>query len=213
MSHTDDQSSFLKSDSAKAGLVGKDLLGYCSRCKMNLMHTIISVTGRIPSRARCNTCKTERTFRAPRKDIASKDLVSKESSEMSDGDVELDIDSGEKALLGEVIKKKPKAKAKAKAKTKKPKEAAGSAPSQIPLSMQDATTDDIAMFEAKKAAMRAQKSSQTVPYKASARFSTGEIIDHKSFGIGFVIGETGLNKIEVLFESGRKLLVTAPKSN
>ena len=132
---------------------------------------------------------------------------------MSDGDVELDIDSGEKALLGEVVKKKAKAKSKAKAKIKKPKEAVGSAPSQIPLSMQIATTDDIAMFEAKKAAMRAQKGVQTVPYKASARFSTGEIIDHKTFGIGFVLGETGLNKIEVLFESGRKLLVTAPRAN
>jgi hypothetical protein len=126
---------------------------------------------------------------------------------MSDRE-DFDIDSPDaaKALLGEQPrKKKPKAKAKAKARPKR-----ADASVQIPLSLQDASTDDIAMFQAKRAAFKAQKG-QSQAYKASVRFSAGEVMDHKSFGLGFVLSESGLNKIEVLFEGGRKLLVTAPR--
>jgi hypothetical protein len=48
--------------------------------------------------------------------------------------------------------------------------------------------------------------SQAQEYKATARFKPGEILNHKVFGIGFVVAENGLNKIEVLFPQGRKLL-------
>lgn len=126
---------------------------------------------------------------------------------MSDRE-DLDLDSPEaaKALLGDSPKKKkPKAKAKAKPRTKK-----DAVKVQIPLSMQDATTDDIAMFEAKSAAHKAQ-GGKSQAYKASQRFSTGEVMNHKKFGVGFVLAESGLNKIEVLFKDGKKLLVTAPK--
>lgn len=130
---------------------------------------------------------------------------------MSDREEEIDLDSPDaaKALLGEVAKKKPKAKAKAKAK--KPRESTSTSTGvQLPLSMLTASSEDVAMFEAKLAAMRAQKSSQQA-YKQTQRFSVGDVIDHKAFGTGFVMAETGLNKIEVLFKAGRKMLVTAPR--
>lgn len=135
---------------------------------------------------------------------------------MSEREEELDLDSPDaaKALLGDLAVKKPKskakAKAKAKAKVKKPRESSSQPHQQIPLSMQTASSDDIAMFEAKQAALRAQKGALTA-YKINQRYSTGDVIDHKAFGTGFVVAETGLNKIEVLFKAGRKLLVTAPR--
>jgi hypothetical protein len=134
---------------------------------------------------------------------------------MSDRDEEIDLDSldAAKALLGDVAKKKPKSKAKAKAKAKvrKPKDSSSDSGSQLPLSMLTASSNDVAMFEAKVAALRAQKGSQ-IAYKQTQRFTTGDVLDHKTFGTGFVMAETGLNKIEVLFKAGRKLLVTAPRS-
>ena len=132
---------------------------------------------------------------------------------MSDREEEIDLDSPDaaKALLGDVAKKKPKSKAKAKAKVRKPRESsADSGGVQLPLSMLTASSEDVAMFEAKLAALRAQKGAHA-PYKQTQRFSVGDVIDHKSFGTGFVMAETGLNKIEVLFKSGRKMLVTAPR--
>ena len=78
---------------------------------------------------------------------------------------------------------------------------------QLPLSMQTGTTEDIAHYEARLSAQK-NNISQAKAYKATIRFKPGEIISHKSFGIGFVIAENGLNKIEVLFPKGRKLLAT-----
>lgn len=132
---------------------------------------------------------------------------------MSEREEELDLDSSDaaKALLGETKKKKPKAKAKVKAKTRKPKESSGSSEQALPLSMLEASPDDLVLYEAMQAASRSQKTAEK-PYKTSARFSKGDVIKHKSFGTGFVLAETGLNKIEVLFSAGRKLLVTAPKA-
>ena len=51
---------------------------------------------------------------------------------------------------------------------------------------------------------------KAIPYKISKRYKIGDIINHKVFGIGFVVVESGLNKIEVLFQKGRKLLINAP---
>lgn len=119
-------------------------------------------------------------------------------------DFDIDSPDAAKALLGEQSrKKKPKAKAKARPKRE-------DASVQVPLSLQDASTDDIAMFQAKRAAFKSQ-SGKSQAYKASVRFNVGEVMEHKTFGLGFVLSENGLNKIEVLFEVGRKLLVTAPR--
>lgn len=122
-------------------------------------------------------------------------------------DYDIDSPDAAKALLGDaaVKKKKPKAKAKARAAVKKDVEGV-----PIPLSLLEASSDDVAMFQAKEAVHKAQKGTVT-PYKATQRIGAGEVIDHKTFGLGFVLAESGANKIEVLFEVGRKLLVTAPK--
>lgn len=44
--------------------VGKELVSYCTRCKMDLSHTIMSMLGGIPSRVLCRTCKSEHNYKA-----------------------------------------------------------------------------------------------------------------------------------------------------
>lgn len=44
--------------------VGKELVSYCTRCKMDLGHTIMSMIGGLPSRVMCRTCKSEHNFKA-----------------------------------------------------------------------------------------------------------------------------------------------------
>jgi hypothetical protein len=47
----------------------------------------------------------------------------------------------------------------------------------------------------------------STPYKMSAEFSEGDLIEHPMFGLG-VVGEfIGHNKIKVIFESAEKFLV------
>ena len=51
--------------------VGGDIDAWCTRCKMNLGHTILAMVGSRPARVRCNTCQGEHNYRsepdAPRK--------------------------------------------------------------------------------------------------------------------------------------------------
>jgi hypothetical protein len=203
---------FIDFDAQKKGhtLIGKDVKAYCSRCRLNLSHTIITVSsGQKPDRVRCNTCKSERTFRAPKQENELKKLQ-EEGKQMADRDEEFDLDSMEvsKVLLGDTGKKKPKAK---KAKSEETKTISKAAAAALPLSMQRASAEDLASFETKLLQFK-NHIANAKTYSASARFNVGEIVAHKTFGTGFVVSESGLSKIEVLFKDGRKLLVCASKS-
>jgi hypothetical protein len=43
--------------------VGSDIKYFCSRCDLELGHTIVAMVGNEPARVRCNTCRTERNYR------------------------------------------------------------------------------------------------------------------------------------------------------
>ncbi len=49
--------------------------------------------------------------------------------------------------------------------------------------------------------------SAPLPYATSAAYSKGEFIDHPVFGIGRVLNIVGVEKIEVIFKEGRKILI------
>jgi hypothetical protein len=46
-------------------------------------------------------------------------------------------------------------------------------------------------------------------YSISRQFCKGDLINHAKFGLGVVVEEKDITKIEVLFESGPKILVHA----
>lgn len=48
---------------------------------------------------------------------------------------------------------------------------------------------------------------KAVSYGIRNKYKKGEVIDHKSFGFGVVIEERDSNKIEVLFDTGPKILI------
>ena len=50
---------------------------------------------------------------------------------------------------------------------------------------------------------------KAMAYKISQKFSRGNLISHNKFGIGVVVEERDSSKIEVLFESGSKILIHA----
>src|SRR5216110_3786722 len=43
--------------------VGADIDAWCTRCKMNLGHTILAMVSGRPARVRCNTCQGEHNYR------------------------------------------------------------------------------------------------------------------------------------------------------
>ncbi|MDD4458148.1 MAG: hypothetical protein PHC98_11290 [Syntrophotalea acetylenica] len=50
------------------------------------------------------------------------------------------------------------------------------------------------------------RSGQSVPYAMDRSFKKGDAVDHPAFGMGIVVDMVPPNKVEILFESGRKLL-------
>ena len=54
--------------SSNALTVGKELVSYCTRCKMDLGHTIVSMMGGVPARVICRTCKSEHNYK-PKKGV------------------------------------------------------------------------------------------------------------------------------------------------
>lgn len=42
---------------------GKELVCYCTKCKMDLAHMIMSMVGANPARVLCKTCKSEHNFK------------------------------------------------------------------------------------------------------------------------------------------------------
>lgn len=48
---------------ALAPRVGGDIDAFCTRCKMQLGHTILAMLGEKPARVRCNTCQGEHNYR------------------------------------------------------------------------------------------------------------------------------------------------------
>lgn len=45
---------------------GEQILAYCSKCKMDLKATIVAMNGAKIAKVTCNTCKTPRSYSAPK---------------------------------------------------------------------------------------------------------------------------------------------------
>jgi hypothetical protein len=106
----------------------------------------------------------------------------------------------------------PKRKSKTKVKAKKSKSDDSSSDKKgvfsLPLSMLPQSDEDRAIFTNKLAAHKATKGTpRKYDPKKPERYAQGEVIDHKDFGVGFVMEEVGLNKMEVVFIKGRKLMI------
>lgn len=210
MSITNSSTEFISDQAKSNSRVGHDILSYCSRCKMNLTHTIVTIDKQNkPARVLCNTCKSERQY-IPKKAVQN-DTRKGDYNMERDDEVDLDLEAGAKLLISneEGVKKKSKSKAKTK-KTKEdaePSKASVKSMALLPLSLLEGTPEDKAQYEARLSAQKNNLGSAK-EYKATVRFKSGDIINHKAFGVGFVIADCGSNKIEVLFPKGRKLLAT-----
>ena len=51
---------------ATAGMVGKEVLAYCTSCKMDLNNVIVAMKGDRIAKVQCLTCKKEHVYKAPK---------------------------------------------------------------------------------------------------------------------------------------------------
>ena len=117
MSISSQGNSFLTGTKKSDTIVGRDVVCFCGKCKLNLSHTVVTAnTKGQADRVLCNTCKSEHSFRGV-KSLSELKKHNKGVDDMAERDeeVDLDLDSGGKALLGDAAtKKRSKAKPKAR---------------------------------------------------------------------------------------------------
>lgn len=86
--------------------VGQEIKYLCSRCDLELWHTVLAVVNNQPARLKCNTCKSERNYRAPKSSDAPtrRASVSEERAKIRGSHPEL-----YQQKLRETVMKSPKA--------------------------------------------------------------------------------------------------------
>ena len=124
--------------------VSEEIEAWCTKCKLELGHTIVAIVDNLPKKVKCNTCGGQHVYRT-----------------------------------------KPAAR---KTSTKKTK--AGEK-----------------KYERYFALLTDGNHSDAKKYSISGNFKDDEIINHSKFGTGIVTSTVKINKIEVLFKDGIKMLI------
>ena len=122
---------------------------WCTKCKMELGHTIIAMVDNLPKKVKCNTCDGKHNYRT-------------KPSERS------------------------RTKPKITTRKRKSKEAT---------------------YEEYISRLTGGDLSGAKKYNISGCFEKDEIIDHSKFGIGVVLSIIKINKMEILFKDGPRLLI------
>ncbi len=128
---------------------GDSIDAWCTKCKLELSHTIIAMMNNVPKRVQCNTCNGHHNYRA-----------------------------------------KPSGKSPPQSNTSTRK-----------------TRSPEAEYNEYMSRFLGVDPSHATQYNIRGNFREDELIDHPTFGIGIVLSIIQINKIEILFKAGHKLLV------
>ncbi len=128
---------------------GGHIEAWCTKCRLELGHTIVAMVANSPKRVKCNTCNSQHNFRA-----------------------------------------KPSEKKRVKSKKAAQK-----------VKVQEINYNDCISRLTDTELSNAKK------YRTEGSFEKNEIIAHHRFGIGIVSSVIQVNKVEILFKDGPKLLV------
>lgn len=64
--------------------IGKDVLSFCAKCKLNLSHTIVSMKNpKTIGKVQCNTCKSNHMYKDPSTTITKSKVATKKTATKS----------------------------------------------------------------------------------------------------------------------------------
>ncbi len=127
---------------------GGEIEAWCTKCKLELGHTIVAMVDNVPKRVKCNTCNGQHNYRAQQ---AEKRVAKSKTS--------------------------PR-----RARTKQ------------------------ATYEEYLSRLTDGTPGNAKKYMMNGSFEKDELIDHPQFGIGIVLSVIHVNKMEILFKDGPRLL-------
>jgi len=162
---------------------GREVDGMCTRCKLLTGHTIVAMVDGAPKRVKCNSCGSLHRFIPPPEETpgrGSKVVV--------------------RAAAGrrkEVMMVERKTAGKRKPAT--PRKGRAAKPKAPPPPDHETEFDRLC---------EGRETVDPRPYLISETYEPDELLEHKVFGLGLVIGVRGGGKVDVMFrQAGPKTLV------
>lgn len=151
--------------------VGGNCDSYCTRCKMDLAHTIVAMVEDTPVQVICNTCNGAHKYRAPKS--AAKAPRSAKATTAKTSSTRAPRATGTKKAQSEA------------AEAKELKE------------LRRRWDEEIGKHA----------DTPSRAYNVRESFGKDEVIEHKTFGLGFVVEELHDKRIKVLFKDAERTLV------
>lgn len=136
---------------------------FCSKCEMDLAHTVVAMVEGKVVQARCNTCGAFHKYRRPKKATARAAAPARRATTTAT----------------------------------KGRSATGAGGTRRATSWE--ATWNAQVEQAGERAIR--------PYRMADQFEKGDLVQHKSFGLGVVQQIAGPSKAEILFREGMRTLV------
>lgn len=195
--------------------VGKDLDAWCTRCKLDTTHVIVSLKadGLSPKRVECTSCRGQHNYRPPKtatetaKASRGSGTISRKAMAVAAAKQMADV-TAEAMPAGHTPTKKPPVVDISEPPAPKKKKAARKRTAGPKL-----TTAERA--KARAVAVAATKWGESLEgtdltgarqYSMRETFAEKELVEHPRFGVGYVVATQGPQKIDVLFEIGVKTL-------
>ncbi|MCB9701806.1 MAG: hypothetical protein H6711_07940 [Myxococcales bacterium] len=189
--------------------VGQDIDAWCTRCRLDTTHVIVAMAsdGTKPKRVECTSCHGQHNYRPPKTAKATA-AASRGSGPVSRKALAVAAAKAMAEATAEAMpaghKPKPKppvvtASAPAAPKTPRKRAAAKTAKPRTSRAAEAAASDWSARMEmadltgARKYSMR-------------ERYAEGDIVEHPTFGVGFVVDVADPQKAGILFEGGVRVL-------
>lgn len=169
----------MPSPSTKPLRAADEVVSYCTRCKLDLGHRIISMDGDKPHKVECQTCRSHHLYRRP-KEMPEDPRVAKQrptgvSSASSSGEKRA---TTTRSAGGKSASTRAVAAAEAENKRERDWERRVSG---------HAVTD----FK---------------PYRISSVFDTNDLVRHTKFGDGYVVRVVDKAKVEIMFRDTMRTL-------
>jgi hypothetical protein len=164
--------------------VGKDCDAYCTRCKMDLGHTIVAMVDGMPVQVKCDTCHSFHKYRRPKNAPKPARPARRRAAEPA-GDRE------------------------AIARTAAAKHPPGAGQAEVARAGRESRREATVLFDRWQGLVGRREVSDSRRYQVREAFGAEELIDHPKFGLGVVIDAPLAGRIRVLFQDGERVLVCA----
>ncbi len=188
--------------------VGGDIDAFCSRCKLDLGHTVVAMVGSRVVQVICNTCGSHHRYRQPRADEVSRSAATALVRRKRGEGVKTIATARAQTVSRSANEASPPPPVAAAASANEAARPAG--PSRTRRAA-DAHTAELkrqaGWEELWREQLRQHAADVPTPYTMARAYVQGDLVAHERYGVGVVQQVPDPKKMAVLFRTGLRTLV------